>query len=282
MSMDEATRRTRRQVLAAALGAGAASVAAAVSRPAEALAADGAPVLLGRANTSTDTTTITSTDTFLGMQVTSAGSGLQGSGQRGGLSGQAFAADGVGVGGYATNAAGKGRGVFGVANAADGVGVLGVSNANSTGVFGWSFTGAATLPANPDKTGVYGYAAQDTAAKGVVGQTTVGTGVQGTATSGTGVRAASDTGTALAVSGRATFSRSGRASIAANRSYVDVVIPGGLAPTAFVVATLETYRSGVWVAAARKNYPVAGTVRIQLNKVASTTAATTVGWIAIN
>ena len=159
---------------------------------------------------------------------------------------------------------------------------MGSSSASSTGVTGVSLASNGTLPANPDKVGVFGYAAQDNTAKGVVGKSTAGTGVRGEATSGTGVSAASSTGIALAVSGRATFTRSGRASIPANQRYVDVVVPGGLAPTTLVVATLETYRTGCWVTVARKNYPSAGTVRILLNKVGSTTSSTVVGWVAIN
>ena len=57
------------------------------------------------------------------------------------------------------------------------------------------------------------------------------------------------TGVALAVSGRATFNRSGRAAVPKNASYVDVTPPGGVASTANVLATLQTYRSGVYVAA---------------------------------
>ena len=45
-----------------------------------------------------------------------------------------------------------------------------------------------------------------------------------------------------------------------------------------VHATLQTYRSGVAIAAVRKNYPRAGKARIYLTKVASTTANTYVGW----
>jgi hypothetical protein len=278
----DVTPRSRRAILGAALGGVAAAVAGALGRPAITNAADGNPVLLGANNASAGTTEITSSDDFLGMQVTSAGTGLQATGQGGGLSGQAYAVDGVGVGGYSMNTAGTGRGQYGFSAAANGVGVLGVSNANSTGVTGYSFAGSPALPAHPDKVGVFGYAAADNAAKGVVGKSTVGTGVDGSATSGTGVRASASTGTALAVTGRATFSRSGRASVPANKRYVDVTPAGGLAPTALVVATLETYRSGVWVTVARKNYPSSGVVRIYLNKVASTTSSTVVGWIAIN
>ena len=55
---------------------------------------------------------------------------------------------------------------------------------------------------------------------------------------------------------------------------------GGLPSGSGIVATLQTYRSGVYVAAVRLNYPVAGKARIQLNKVASTTSSTAVAWFA--
>jgi hypothetical protein len=38
---------------------------------------------------------------------------------------------------------------------------------------------------------------------------------------------------------------------------------------------------GVYVAAVRPNYPVTGKARIYLNKVASTTASTAVGWLVV-
>jgi len=108
------------------------------------------------------------------------------------------------------------------------------------------------------------------------------TGVQGTTQgSGTGGYFSSPTGNAIRVQGKASFSRAARTSIPKNRSYVDVTVSGGLASSAFVVATLQAARTGVWVSCVRINCPTAGKARIQLNKVASTTATTPVGWIVI-
>jgi hypothetical protein len=59
---------------------------------------------------------------------------------------------------------------------------------------------------------------------------------------------------------------------------VDVTVPGGLAANSVVHATLQTYRAGVSIAAVRTNYPSTGKARIYLTKVASTSAATSVGW----
>ena len=77
---------------------------------------------------------------------------------------------------YAVWGAGAGTGVFG-------------STGMGTGVIGWSQNvpmGTEPHPTTPAKTGVYGYAAQDTAAMGVYGQSTAGRGVQAVATTGFG------------------------------------------------------------------------------------------------
>ena len=58
-------------------------------------------------------------------------------------------------------------------------------------------------------------------------------------------------------------------------------LTGGLRPGSSVLATLQTYRSGVWVAGVRLNYPTSGRVRVYLNKVASTTATTPVAWFVL-
>ena len=112
-----------------------------------------------------------------------------------------------------------------------------------------------------------------------------GFGVMGNAPGGgTGGYFTTDTGTALRVNGRARFSRSGRASVPKSRSYVDITVPGGLSTTtSSVIATIQTYRSGVAVAVAgvRLNYPSAGKARIYLTKIASTTATTPIGWFVI-
>jgi len=123
-------------------------------------------------------------------------------------------------------------------------------------------------------TGVYGYT-YATLGIGVVGDDA--SAVSG----GIGVYATSMHGNALQVSGRASFNRSGGASVPKNRSYVDVIVPGGLASGANVLATVQTYRVGVWVAGVRKNFPSAGKARIYLNKVASRSAATPVAWFVL-
>ena len=189
----------------------------------------------------------------------------------------ASVADATGVYGLASQETGATRGVLGQVLSTAGSGVVGVSGA--------------VLPAPMGKTGVFGYAAQDVNSRGVFGKTVSGQAIRGEATSGVGVRGyASTTGVAglftapavaLRVEGRAVFTRSGKASVPANAISVDVTVPGGLPSTAFIVATMQEYHAGVAVAGVRLNHPVAGTARIYLTKVASTTTSTPVAWVAL-
>jgi len=167
-------------------------------------------------------------------------------------------------------------------------GVLGIGYLTGPGVVGWSELGSGgtgTPSAYPLHTGVYGGASDDNGfpdpqTRGVHGQVHGGQGVRGEATVGIGVYATATTGTALQVSGKASFSRSGRATIASGHSYVDVTVAGGLAGTPLCFANLQTFRSGISVAAVRPNYPSAGKLRIYLSK--AVTASTYVAWIVTN
>ena len=186
-------------------------------------------------------------------------------------------------------------------------GVIGESPGGRSGVVGYS--GGGSAPAGPAKTGVYGEATQDTASRGVSGFALAGQGVRGEATSGTGVhgqattgkavrgvatsgdgvageattgvgvRAVATTGVALAVSGRATFSRSGKVTVPVGVTFIDVTIPGGLTSSAIAFATLQYLRSGVYVMGARPNHPSTGKLRIYLSKALAT--ATPVAWFVI-
>jgi hypothetical protein len=130
--------------------------------------------------------------------------------------------------------------------------------------------------------GVYGESNLSSSAAGVFGKTTIGQGVRGQATSGVAVRATASSGYALFTTGKVKLDRSGRALVAANRTYVDVTVPGGVASTALGFATLQTSRSGVYVAAVRPAYPTASQMRIYLNKVASTSSSTPVAWMVLS
>jgi hypothetical protein len=177
----------------------------------------------------------------------------------------------TGVYGEATQDAGS-RGVSGFTLAGQGV--------HGDATTGQGVAGAATTGQGVKGTATTGDAVlgQSTSGKSVRGIATTGQGVAGEATSGIGVKAVATTGLALDVAGKAHFSRSGKATIAANKTYVDVTVPGGLTGTPLVFAMLQYARTGVWVTAARPNWPSTGLIRIQLNKVASTTATTAVAW----
>ena len=190
----------------------------------------------------------------------------------------------TGVYGEATQDA-TARGVTGKSTAGQGVrgeattghGVHGEATSGH-GVHGVATTGVAVQGQGTTGQGVRGDA---TTGQGVRGVATGGNGVLGEATSGIGVKAVATTGAALDVAGRAVFSRSGRASLAANAKYVDVTVPGGLDSNATVLATLQIKRAKAHVLAARPNYPSAGKVRIYMSDVASTTVSTPIAWFVL-
>ena len=180
--------------------------------------------------------------------------------------------------GAATVAAAIGRPL--PVDAADGQAVLvgGEYAASSKTKFDTGTTGAVALEGfSASSIGVVG---QSASYLGVFGFSGAHTGVYGQSVSGVGVQAVSN-GMALKVDGKAQFSRSGKASVPPGKKYVDVTVPGGLVANSVVHATMMTYRKGVAVAAARKNYPTTGKVRINLTKVASTSTAIKVGWFVV-
>jgi hypothetical protein len=272
MAPDTSAHPSRRALLAGAIGGLAAWAASAVDRISPARATNGDTVTVGGTFTGSQPTSITNTagDGIVAQNSSTAASGL-------------FA--------HATAASGTTYGVFGRSNSTAGTGVAGVDYATSganTGVYGEArggngssgvhgvYNGGSSLGI-----GVFGVGTT-IGSFGVVGSSGSGVAVQGQTATGVGLRGySSGSGPALRVDGRATFSRSGRASVAANKSHVDVTPSGGLASSANVLATLQRKRSGVYVAAVRINYPTAGKARIYLNKVASTTKSTPVAWFVL-
>jgi hypothetical protein len=253
----EAAGVSRRALLGRAVGAAAAGAAAAVVLPASALAANGDPVLAGATTGATATTHVllSGVTGFTGVALLANATGY-GPGTSiyaaasGGWAGPDAAHGGNGVtnGVYGYTDSGSGNGVIGrngvVDGAAGGAGVLGISvGAGAVGVRAVSNAGTALK--------VEGPAQFDGAATFVSGAVVVG---------------------------RAVFTRSGRAGIPKGKTYVDVTVPGGLGSTANVLATLQVYRVGVYVAACRRDYPSADKVRIYLNKVASNSLTTAVAW----
>jgi hypothetical protein len=243
MTTDTTSPRTRRALLAAALGGSAAVVAAWLGRPSAATAADGNPVLLGKSNTATAPTDINApiADNGALRAANAASGGL-------GVCGQTEGVDGTAVFGYAMGT-GRTYGSHFISESAGGVGTHGENGFGGTGVSGISdgvaMTAAAirptdtpTPPASPGKVGVYGYAGQDSAARGVYGRSTSGQGVRGQATSGSGVYATATTGYALRTSGRVRVDKaSGVATIAATKTSVTLTPGLDVTTSSFVLLT---------------------------------------------
>ena len=284
MTVNVTTPRTRRSVIAGAIGGTVALAAGALGQPEVARAGTDGDVRLGQMNTTGASTIVQNTGAG-GVGVKGQASATTGTGF--GLFGSSKSPAGAGVWGAAESATG-GIGVLGEANSAGGVGVqaagdtyavwgagasTGVfgSSGIGTGVIGWSQNvpmGTAPHPTTPAKTGGYGYAAHDAAAMGVYGQSTAGRGVQGVATRGYGVCAAATTGTgvrstattgiagwfktgtlksgtALWAIGKVRFDNSvGLASCPAGASSVTVTPGIDLTATSVVVATLQGSAGG--------------------------------------
>ena len=153
------------------------------------------------------------------------------------------------------------------------------STEGNPAIWGQGLTSTGVLGLSSSGIGVNGAA---TDGVGVLGTTDSGTAVDAMANgSGTGVQAYSATGAALAVQGKATFSRSGRVTVPRGKTYADVDLAskGGLSGTPLCFANLMSYRPGVYVSAMRPNYPSTGKLRIYLNKAA--TASTYVAWVVL-
>jgi hypothetical protein len=159
MPLDNSTPRSRRVILAGALGAAAAVSIDAIARPLS-TDAQAAYVVLGGPNPATSETSITNStsgDDAFTAYATGTGIGVYGA------SNAHF-----GVFGNSTT----GTGVKG-ASSSSAAAAIGQSGGNSTGVFGISGLGSPTVSA---KTGVYGYADQGSAAIGVRGASPTGRG----------------------------------------------------------------------------------------------------------
>jgi hypothetical protein len=282
MSMDTTTPRTRRAILAGAVGALVGSIGMA-ARPTIVRAGTDGDVVLDATNTAAGTTEIVGASSSPVVRVVG-GSGVGIVGASGVTAGDVPPPIAASTGVYGVSAAG--HAVYGASDS--GVGVYAANNSSTVAAIvaeggpGTAIHGhanAGPVPASPALTGVYGSATEN--GDGVHGRATAGRGIRGVATSGVGVRAEATTGIALDVAGRAQFSRSGRASVPPNRKSVDVTVPGGLSASANVLATLQIKRGDVHVLAARPNYPAAGQVRIYISDVASTTASTQVAWFVL-
>ena len=219
--------------------------------------------------------------------------GVSGIGFQVGVLGHSDEPDGVGVRGEAPAAsltaygvyglAGKGVGVRGEATEPGSVGVGGISTGGSAGSYGVvgvaTDLGVGVWGKAVNGKGVYGSVGTGIAVHGVA-DGAGGTAVHGAATdaTGVGVKATAATGTALKVEGKASFTRSGVATIAAGKSSVVVTVAGNVAASSLCFANLTLLRSGVYVAAVRPNFPT-GKLTIYLNK--AVTASTKVAWFVL-
>ncbi|MEI7743114.1 MAG: hypothetical protein WCK58_05100, partial [Chloroflexota bacterium] len=192
---DPGSVRSRRNVLAAAIGGTAAVVASTLARPAPVAAANGEFVQVGNSYTGTIATGISTfgdptSDAFVGTA--SGGIGVTGESQSYcGVYGTSYSSTGVrGVSTIEIGVAGSTSSSYGVVgSASSGTGVLGQSSLG-TGITG--FAGITALPLSTD---------------GPIGVRAVAAGA----------------GTALKVEGRAIFSRSGRVEVSKGRTCVDVI-----------------------------------------------------------
>lgn len=172
-------------------------------------------------------------------------------------------------------------GVEGDSSAVNGNGVFGFNDGGGHGVFGRSTKGTkAAIAAHHDSTGdgVRGYSRQ---ADGVEGDSSApgasgvfgfndggGNGVAGRATgAGRGVLAQADAaGTALAVDGKATFSRSGVLTVSSGAAVTKTSI--ALTAASTVLATLQTNQAGLTIQSAVPN-PAGSAFTIHLNRAVS-------------
>jgi len=241
----------------ALLAAGAAGVAAAAGQalvPASAKAANGDSMKIGQSNIGSAVTDLNTSGAIALRCYSDVGHGLQGetsADQKAGVLGRAGLALSAGVRGEHIsflNSGSLGHGDHGV---------LGFGNISG-------------------KAAIHGYHGKANS-PGVLGANTSNNS-WGTLGGQFGVAAhAPNNLNALAVSGKAAFSRSGILTIAKNAQSASI---SGIALTSdsFVVATLLQYRSGVWVAAAVPSV-ASGTITIYLNQ--KVTSAITVGWVVL-
>ena len=289
MPIDTAAPRSRRHLLAAAAGGLAALAAQAFGRPLPARAVDGDYVRVGWARTGTATTSIANTtDDSVVFQATSTAGGIAVVGNSTSYFGvQGVSTSSIGVDGQSDTwygvrgVSGTQTGVYGYSEAPDEAATVGHNNGESTGVLGFSGIPWTTLPAAPAKTGVYGYAHQDGAARGVWGRSAAGQGVRGQATSGTGGYFTATTGVALQTSGRVRFGGAAGLATIASGSASKVVTPGvPIAADSKVLATMQTSAGGTRTIHRVVRDPAAGHFTIYLT--AAATQDCTVAWFVIS
>jgi hypothetical protein len=178
VAIDPAAPRSRRAILAGALGGAGALIANSLGRATPVAAADGDPLLLGRGTTPTDNEATTATilnasvDHAFVVKTTAGNGAVEGWTSFGGIGVFGVTGNGVGVQGQSS----QGPGVMGLS----GPGQTDTGGASRhTGVIG-STGDSTTFAENTDETGVYGFANDSGGAAGVWGDSLQGIGVVGT------------------------------------------------------------------------------------------------------
>jgi hypothetical protein len=314
MAIDTGASKSRRAVLAGAIGGAGALAISALGHPGAVAAAANGNVQLGHGTADTDNDSAAetrvngTTDGIVALSAVQAGNGV-------GLAGST--GTGIGTHGVGTD---TGVGVKGTSNAGNGARGESVDNtpsdflsaSNKTGVIGTAGD-TSGLAANTDEIGVLGYCDVSSHSTGVLGVSTAGVGSFGigaigvigfgtwgvlgdvdtasigvygntgaaaapAVTGGIGVlaRAQATTQVALKVLGKTQFSRSARTYVSAGTSSKKVTMTG-VTTSSYVIATLQTNRAGVYVQAV---VPGTGYFTIYLNKAVSGT--TYVGYLVIN
>jgi hypothetical protein len=177
MSTHTEVPRSRRGVLAGGLGVLAALAASALGRPPVVRGTDDEIIHVGDELTAASVTRVTNATNGESVLegVTTTGVALRGT----------SAGTGTGVVGSSTGS----RGVYGISQATSTAAIVGRSQADATGVLGVSEPAdAGTFPTNRPKTGVHGYAVQDSSSIGVLGESAAGNGVRGASNAGIGVK----------------------------------------------------------------------------------------------
>lgn len=299
MAIDANAPRSRRTILAAALGGAGALFAHALGRATPIAAADGDPVNAGETTTAATVTTLTSdADGFVGNS--DQGTGVTGH------------SDGPGIGNpdpenpvasYSTGVIGTAGATTDIAQITDATGVYGFANdsAIAAGVWGDSLDGTGVVGTGyygvygggfygtygqgqvgvagdvfSDETGVFGFSGDDVipeapAGAGVVGQAGPN-GKYGVVARATAVA----TQYALYVDGKVHFSRSGRVSIGSTSTSRKITM-AGVTSASYVIATLQTSVSGCYV---RAVVPTTGAFTIYLSKAPGKTVY--VGYVVVH
>ncbi|HET7520330.1 MAG TPA: hypothetical protein VFK61_02200 [Candidatus Limnocylindria bacterium] len=251
----EVKSRSRRQMLAAALGGIGGFVLHAAGRPALASADTGDNAILGQANDAGTTTSLTSTASEATLLVANSTdtvpeaddeTAVQGVAELSiasvGVKGQAV--EGTGVWGTASNGAGVfGTGIFGVYGSGGFVGVTGDVD-DGTGIQGWSGNDFPPAP-----------------------------------TAQTGVWAGAERGrTALFVDGKMEMTKAGRTTFNAGTKTKTINVQGGVGVSAFAFAVLNSNRDGVYVRAVVPD-PAGDKIKIYLNR--TVTKSTRCAWMVL-